>query len=537
MAVSSLGKTPINSEKLKQELLDYPNHQITQELVDGFSEGFPLHYQGIREDTDCLNLGSVRQNVNMALKKVQKEVDLGRVAGPFKERPLPNLRLSPLGLIPKSTPGEFRLIHHLSHPKDNSVNSGIDSDLCSVQYTKFDAAIELVQNLGQGALLAKSDIKSAFRLLPISPQDFDLLGFKLQGYYYFDKCLPMGCSLSCSLFEKFSSALEWIVQNKSGKRSVLHYLDDFLFGGKAGSTQCKDLLECFLASCENLGVPIAEEKTLGPCTVLCFLGLEIDTVNLTIKIPAAKVVEICEKLENVFSKQKVTLREMQSLIGALHFACRAVRPGRTFCRRLINSIKGLTQPHHRIRVTGEVKQDIEAWLYFFKGFNGVSVFLNKEWESSQDLCLYTDSAGGPGMGFGAFFNGKWCFGVWPVKWHDQGLTRSITLLEFFPILVAIVVWGELLTNKKILFRSDNTGVVSIINSLTSKSDLVMKLVRSFVLRCLKFNILCKCSHIPGADNTVADSISRLQWDRFFQLAPGAEREPHVVPNHLWEIFN
>ncbi|XP_069122414.1 uncharacterized protein [Argopecten irradians] len=359
----------------------------------------------------------------MALKKVQKEVDLGRVAGPFKERPLPNLR--PLGLIPKSTPGEFRLIHHLSHPKDNSVNSGIDSDLCSVQYTKFDAAIELVQNLGQGALLAKSDIKSAFRLLPISPQDFDLLGFKLQGYYYFDKCLPMGCSLSCSLFEKFSSALEWIVQNKLGKRSVLHYLDDFLFGGKAGSTQCKDLLECFLASCENLGVPIAEEKTFGPCTVLCFLGLEIDTVNLTIKIPAAKVVEICEKLENVFSKQKVTLREMQSLIGALHFACRAVRPGRTFCRRLINSIKGLTQPHHRIRVTGEVKQDIEAWLYFFKGFNGVSVFLNKEWESSQDLCLYTDSAVGPGMG----------------------------------------------------------------------------------------------------------------GDRFFQLAPGAEREPHVVPNHLWEIFN
>lgn len=190
-----------------------------------------------------------------------------------------------------------------------------------------------------------------------------------------------------------SSALEWIVQKNSGCDSLLHYLDDFLFGGKANSTQCQELLDSFLSTCEYLGVPVADEKTVGPCTVLCFLGLEINTVNLTIKIPVTKVAEICEKLHHFLTKSKVTLREMQSLIGALHFACRAVRPGRAFCRRLINSIKGLTKPHHHIRVTSAIKKDIEAWLYFFREFNGVSFFLNKEWESNNDLCLYTDSAG------------------------------------------------------------------------------------------------------------------------------------------------
>ena len=55
--------------------------------------------------------------------------------------------------------------------------------------------------LGKGALIGKKDIKSAFRLLPIYPGDFDLLGFKIGSNYYIDNCLPMGCSISCSTFE------------------------------------------------------------------------------------------------------------------------------------------------------------------------------------------------------------------------------------------------------------------------------------------------------------------------------------------------
>jgi hypothetical protein len=49
-----------------------------------------------------------------------------------------------------------------------------------------------LKNLGVIALIGKKDIKSAFRLLPIYPGDFDLLGFKLGPYFCIDKCLPMG---------------------------------------------------------------------------------------------------------------------------------------------------------------------------------------------------------------------------------------------------------------------------------------------------------------------------------------------------------
>jgi hypothetical protein len=115
-----------------------------------------------------------------------KEILAGRVAGPFIERPIATLRVSPLGLIPKKD-GDYRLIHHLTHPKGSSVNDFVDPELCSVQYASIDQAIAAIQRLGPGTMLAKSDIRQAFRLLPVIVSDHDLLGFRFDGNYFVDK--------------------------------------------------------------------------------------------------------------------------------------------------------------------------------------------------------------------------------------------------------------------------------------------------------------------------------------------------------------
>jgi len=98
------------------------------------------------------------------------------------------------------------------------------------------------------------DILSAFRLLILHPDEFELFGFHFKNQFYFDKCLPMGCSASCALFENFSTFLEWAIKFKSGKRSVEHYLDDFLLSGKAGTGECLQLMDRFRIICEDLGV-------------------------------------------------------------------------------------------------------------------------------------------------------------------------------------------------------------------------------------------------------------------------------------------
>ena len=135
------------------------------------------------------------------------------MAGPFQSLPIPNLRISPIGTVPKKD-GGLRIITHLSYPQGNSVNSFIDPELASVQYSSFDQVVEIVSNLGKGALMGKMDIKSAFRLIPVSPSDFDLLGIQFNDQYFIDKCLPFGCSISCSVFEKFSTFLHWLTVQK-----------------------------------------------------------------------------------------------------------------------------------------------------------------------------------------------------------------------------------------------------------------------------------------------------------------------------------
>ena len=125
-----------------------------------------------------------------SIKKFLKVV----ISGPFSFPPFPTLRCSSLALIPKSVPGEFRLVLNLSYPLNNSVNDFIDKQFCTVRYSSVDEAVRMVQSLKPGALLAlaKADVKSAFRLLKIWPGDFDQLGFTFDGKFYFDKCLPMG---------------------------------------------------------------------------------------------------------------------------------------------------------------------------------------------------------------------------------------------------------------------------------------------------------------------------------------------------------
>jgi hypothetical protein len=107
--------------------------------------------------------------------------------GPFDTRPISNLRCSPIGLIPKKT-GGIRLITHLSYPPANNANYFIDEHYTSVKYYSFDNTISMVQRLGKNVELGKMDLKSAFRLLPVYPGDFDLLGFKIEEKFYIDKC-------------------------------------------------------------------------------------------------------------------------------------------------------------------------------------------------------------------------------------------------------------------------------------------------------------------------------------------------------------
>ena len=421
------------------------------------------------------------------------------------------------------------MIHHLSYPRGESVNDGISHEHSSVQYANVDKAIKLITQTGVGSYLAKTDIKSAFRILPVNPQDYHLLGIKWNGQYYFDKCIPMGCSSSCKTFETFSTAIEWIAKDKLCIANLIHLLDDFLLIQPTAS-QCSVSLRLFLDLCDFLGIPMAPEKTFGPSTILTFAGVELDTIRCESRLPVDKLVQCSQLIASFLKKKKATLRELQQLTGVLNFACSVVVPGRAFLRRLIDLTIGLKRPSHFVRILKEVKANLLLWQQFFLEYNGKSFFLHDKWENSVSLQLFTDAAGA--YGFGAVFGAQWCYGEWPGEWKGQ----NIAILEFYPIVLSLLLWGDKIRDKCLTIFTDNEALVHVINKSTCKDTTLMIFVRKLVLVCLRQNILFKAKHISGFKNSLADALSRLQIPRFKRLAPAyMDPMPTVIPPHLLPV--
>ena len=294
---------------------------------------------------------------------------MNRLSGPFTSPPFNPFIISPIGLIPKKDSGDFRLIHDLSTPKGNSVNDFVDPTEATVKYETFDDFVRLLLQLPKGALMAKADIKSAFRILPVSPSDYWKLGIFWDNNYYFDKRLPMGASSSCAIFETISTSIQWILQ-QFGVLRVTHILDDFMFIGPPEAPDCASSLQLFLSLLQSLNIPVNPTKTVYPHTMITVHGIQVDSVTHLASLPPDKLNSIRTELQILLKKRSVRLRKLQSVIGLLNFACRAIRPGRAFLRRLINLTIGVKSTHHFIQINKEAKLDILTWQTFITHFNG-----------------------------------------------------------------------------------------------------------------------------------------------------------------------
>jgi hypothetical protein len=445
MGVESEVHTPILPAKLEQHLHGYVPSEVTF-LVEGFKFGFRIPFQGVRKSRLCSNHVSARENPAQVSKTIFDEIAKGRVLGPYLVPPFENFFCSPLSLVPKKEPGTFRLIHDLSFPKGSgtSVNDGINRDDAVVDYDSIDNVVQLVKHFGKDALMAKTDIEDAFRLMPIHPLDHELLGFTWQDdngqtLYFCDACLPMGLCTSCQTFERFSPALQWVMETRY-HAAMSHMIDDFFFVGPAASDMCKSALDNVMLLASDIGIPIKHEKTVQPTTCITINGFEIDSVNMTARLPADKVQKIRDSLDDFRKHKKVTLQELQSLVGLLNFATAVVIPGRTFLRRLYDLTVGIKKQSHVIRLTVSARADLEGWYLFMRTFNGKSLFLFDNVISSDSIKMFSDAAAS--VGFAAVLGSRWIAD----SWRPEFQSHHINTLELFPIVLAVELWGHSLAN-------------------------------------------------------------------------------------------
>lgn len=130
-------------------------------------------------------------------------------------------------------------------------------------------------------------------------------------------------------------------------------------------------------------------------------------------------------LRAAVAARKLTLHELQVLVGHPNFACHVIAPSRAFLRCLCDAMARVKWPTHRIRVTTPICEDLQLWLSFLKQFNGISF-----WRDIQllkaGMQVSSDAAGS--LDFGLDFRGCWCVAQWPESWKEVGITRDLTFL-------------------------------------------------------------------------------------------------------------
>ncbi|XP_060067052.1 uncharacterized protein LOC132547301 [Ylistrum balloti] len=213
------------------------------------------------------------------------------------------------------------------------------------------------------------------------------------------------------------------------------------------------LMQVFEQTCTEIGVPLAGEKTEGPVQILIFLGLEINTLEMSVKVPQAKLIEFKGTLESLYGRKKSRVKEIQSLTDLLNFCSLAIPSSRGFSRRFYYAISSMSNPRHHIRLNQELKEDIRVWLVFLDCFNGVTYIPNLEWSSNTKFQLFTDSARVAILGQGLISKDIGC------TWMGTSVLRDITFLELVLVALAFHIWGTSMVNHIIPLHIDNSALV------------------------------------------------------------------------------
>ena len=409
------------------------------------------------------------------------------------------------------------------------MNDGIEPEVCAVRYTSVDVACRRIVALGRGTIMAKFDVQGAFRMVPVHPHDRWLLGMCREGRTYVDKVLPFGLRSAPKIDNSVADALMWVLRSRDGVDGI-HYLDDFLVFREPSSPKCAADLGRALARCATLGVPVAPGKTEDPETRLVFLGIEIDSVAMSLSLPQAKLERLRSRITRWEVRKTCSKRELLSIIGQLQHACCVIKQGRPFLRRMIELSRGVRELHHMVRLNVGFRSDLRWWACFLPIWNGLCQ-LSSVVPGAPTVVLTSDASGS--WGCGAYTSDGWWFQLQlPESWRDT----HITVKELLPIVIGPAVWGSRWRGLTVSCRCDNAAVIAIVNSGRSKVEKVMHLMRCLSFFLARWEVLLVCSHIPGILNGAADALSRDALSSFQRLMPGASKVPTELPDSVLDCL-
>ena len=324
-------------------------------------------------------------------------------------------------------------------------------------------------------------------------------------HLFFDRVLSMGLRSAAQICQRVTNALAYMYRSLGFE--IVNYLDDFAGAEEVEKSQkafdeLKVLLDC-------AGIVESGHKAVPPSTRMEFLGIICDTVSLTLEIPSNKLEDIFSILDVWLNKDKVKIRDIQSLVGKLNFIASCVRPGRLFMSRILNWLRSVYNNSGWIVVPKEVPKDLLWWQNFLPLYNGVSMMAIEEWsdpdvEASSDACL---------TGCGSWCDGEFFHKEFPE--FIRNLNLHINSLELLAIVVCLKTWSSKLRYKRIKIFCDNFVSVQVINTGKSRNIFHQSCLREICFVAAVHDFEIRAVHISSCDNRISDYLSRWHLDLFY----------------------
>ena len=466
--------TGLKIENWRKHLIGYEDGL---DLLQFMEYGFPLGLVDSPDLSPCdRNHGSAYQFYSHLDKFVTSEMIKGGLTGPFSSAPWENLMISPLMTAPKK-PSSRRPVFDATFG-DKSLNNATPGDLylgtpTLYTYPKVDELRQIILACGQACYLWKRDLHRFYLQIPMDPVEYQHVGCVWRGLVFFFVALMFGLRHSGLQGQRITDALSWIhrrlglLHGDCRMFNCINYCDD-LGGGESTKERADLSFTKIGVLLGELGLAESEDKARAPSTEMVYLGVQFNTVTMTMSVPPDKLAELKEEIERWYKKTTTAKKPLQSLLGKLFWVSRVVKHSRTFMSRLLNQLREMpsTPSNCKVKLSEDCRKDLLWWRTFLKVYNGVTMIEN---EDAIQLSLpqlidmpFTVCVGDATLtGGGAWHGSSYWSRQFPHLLKDSQI--PVHVKEFLVVTASAKLWGSSWAGKVIQIFCDNDPVCDVIS--------------------------------------------------------------------------
>ena len=457
---------------------------VLQTVASGYRLEFTSFPQHCRSQTTTLP-----RNANKRLALTEEIKQLLRKNAIEKVHPQQVCFLSSFFLTTKKS-GEWRPILNL-RPLNKHIKP---------RRFKMESLAAVLPELKKGWWGATLDLKDAYLHIAIDPSDKKWLGFSIDGQTYRFKSLPFGLSTAPRTFTRVVKVVAEYLRRKG--IYVFIYLDDWLLTAPSARVLRQNIL-ITKRLVQSLGFIINEEKSAPePTQRTQFLGALLDFKRGMVFPTQERVQAVTECARLILREQAPAARLWMRLLGLIA-SLTAILPRCRLHMRIIQlHVLSRFRSHkhplsRRIPATNRVKKAVSWWT------QPSNIQPGKRFSPLPTSSTLTTDASK--TGWGAHWKNIHLSGTW----SPSLAKHHINLLELWAIHIALRRLRKHLSGQSVLVKCDNMSVVMYLNKMggVRSRSLCLQTVR-LLLWCSRHGIAIQAAHLPGADNTLADSLSR-----------------------------